>query len=76
VLTGKERILAEFRDVVATNKALGLQRLIFGLVLDAAQRLERRHVVGRLVDAAEQNRNIFELHAGAPLDGRKASSAR
>ena len=67
---GKERVLAEFRDVVAAEEALRLQRLIFGLVLDAAQRVARRHVAGRLVDSAKQDRHIFELHAGAPLDRR------
>src|SRR5260370_2644937 len=64
----KKRISPEFCDVVAANKTLGLQRLIFRLVLDAAKRLGRRQVVGRLEDAAEQDRYIFELHAGAPFD--------
>jgi hypothetical protein len=64
----KKRIGPEFRDVAAANKAPGLQRLIFRLVLDAAKRLGRRQVVGRLVDAAEQDRCIFELHASAAFD--------
>ena len=49
---------------MAANKALRFQRLIFGLVLDAAQRLERRHVVGRLKNSPEQHRNVFEFHPG------------
>jgi hypothetical protein len=53
---------------VAANKTLGLQRLIFRLVLDAAKRLGPRQIVGRLLDAAEQDRYIFELHAGAAFD--------
>src|SRR5216684_7035168 len=68
---GKKRILAEFRDVVPANKALRLQRLVFRLVPDSAKRLGRRHIVGRLVDAAEQDRNIFELHTRAPFDTGK-----
>ena len=56
---------------MAANKPLGFQRLVFRLVLDPAKRLGRRHVVGRLVDPAEQHRDVFEFHAGAPFDGRK-----
>src|SRR5260370_41965375 len=66
----KERIWREFRDVMTANKALRFQRLIFGLVLDAAERVERRHVVGRLVDPPEQHRDVFELHAGTFFNGR------
>ncbi|MGY3075753.1 hypothetical protein ACVWZZ_002124 [Bradyrhizobium sp. LM6.10] len=66
----EERILAELRDVVATDKSLGLQRLVFRLVLDATERVERRHVPRRLVDAAKQNRNILEFHPGALLNPR------
>ncbi len=56
---------------VAANKALCFQRLVFGFVLDAAERLERRHVVGRLVDPPEQHRDVFELHAGTFFNARK-----
>ncbi|MGX1326946.1 hypothetical protein AB7M56_001445 [Bradyrhizobium elkanii] len=64
----KERVGPERRDVVAAQEALGLERVVFGLVLDAAQRLAGRHVAGRLVDAAEQHRDVVEFHAGALLD--------
>ena len=67
----EKRIWPEFCDVVAAKEALGFQRLVFGFVLDPAQGLARRHIAGRLVDAAEQHRNVFELDAGAPFDGRK-----
>ena len=60
----------EFRDVVATDKPLGLECLVFRLVLDSAKRIERRHVARRLVDAAKQNRDVLEFHAGTPLDPR------
>ena len=56
---------------MAAQEALGLERVVFGLVLDAAQRFAGRHVAGRLVDAAEQYRNVVELDAGALLDGRQ-----
>src|SRR6266702_6829530 len=64
----KEGILTEFRDVVAPDKSFGLERLVFRLVLDPAERVERRHVARRLVDAPKQNRDVFKFHAGAPLD--------
>src|SRR5262245_12432308 len=64
----KERVLTELRDVVAAPAARNFQCLIFRLVLDAVKRLRGRPVAGRLVDAAEQHRHIFELHASAPLD--------
>src|SRR5438876_11354492 len=67
----KEGVLPKFRDVMAPNEALGLERLVFRLVLDSAKRVERRHVAGPLEDAAKQNRDIFEFHAGAPFDSRK-----
>src|SRR5436309_5436937 len=67
----KEGILTEFRCVMAANEALGLQRVVFRLVLDAAKRIERRHVARRLVDAAEQDRDIFEFRPGAPFNPRK-----
>src|SRR6185312_14839480 len=65
---GKERIRPERRDVVAANEALGLKRHVFRLVLDTAQRVERRHVAGGLEYPAEQHRHVVELHAGPPLD--------
>ena len=55
---------------MAADKALGLECLVFRLVLDSAKRVERRHVARRLVDAAEQNRDVLEFHAGTPLDPR------
>jgi hypothetical protein len=64
----KKRVLVKLRDVVAAQEALGFQRLIFGLVLDAAKRIRRRHVASSLVDPAEQYRHILEFCAGAPLD--------
>ena len=66
----KERIPDIGLDVEALDEALGLERLKFGLVLDAGQRLGGRFVVGGLEDAAEQDRHIFEFHAGALLDRR------
>src|SRR5258708_915311 len=67
----EERVRFEFRDVMAPQEALGFERIVFRLVLDATQRFARRHVAGRLVDAAEQHRDIIELHAGALLDLRQ-----
>src|SRR5439155_16523185 len=67
----EEGILTEFRDVMAADEALGLERLIFRLVLDPAKRVKGGHVAGPLEDAAEQNRDIFEFHAGTPFDTRK-----
>src|SRR5258708_18472453 len=61
----KKRIGPEFCDVVAANKTRGLQRLIFRLVLDAAEPFGRRQIAVRLVDAAEQGRYIFVLPARA-----------
>src|ERR1700733_7084010 len=66
----KERIVGEFRNVMAADEKLRFQRLIFGLFFDAAKRLERRHVVGRLEYPSEQHRDIFEFHAGALFDSR------
>src|SRR5205823_9624648 len=54
----------------ALHEALGLQHLELGLVLDAGQRLRRRSVVGGLEDTAKQDRDVFELHAGAVFDRR------
>ena len=67
----EKRIRPERRDVVALKKALRFERLVFRLILDPAQRLERRHVVGRLVDTAKQYRDIIELDPGTFLDRRK-----
>ena len=67
----EERVHPELRDVVAAQEALGLERIVFRLVLDPAQRVGRRHVAGRLVDAAEQHRDVVELDAGALLDRRQ-----
>src|SRR5712671_3530316 len=67
----EKRILPELCDVMAANEPLGLKRLVFGLVLDPAQRLGRRQIVGRLVDPAKQHRNVFELDAGAAFDAWK-----
>ena len=39
-----------------------------GLFLIPRREFERRHVARRLVDAAKQNRDVLELHAGTPLD--------
>ena len=69
-MTGKERIPDIGPDVEALEEALGLERLKFALVLDAGERLGRRLVVGGLEDAAEQDRHIFELGAGALFDRR------
>src|SRR5438309_642832 len=66
----EKRVLPKLCDVMAAQKALGLERLVFGLVLDSAQGLSRRHIVGRLVDASQQHRYIFEIDPGAPFDGR------
>src|SRR5260370_39213 len=57
-------------EVVAANNAVRVHLLIFGFVLDAAERIERRHVVGRLVDPPEQHRDVFELHAGTFFNAR------
>jgi hypothetical protein len=67
----EERIRPEFGDVMAAQEAFGFERTVFRLVLDATERFARRHVAGRLVDAAEQHRDIIELHAGALLDLRQ-----
>src|SRR4029077_5429988 len=40
----------EFRDVLPTQKALGLERVVFRLVLDPAKGLRWRHFFGSLVD--------------------------
>jgi len=66
----KKRILVKLGNVMPTNETLRLQRLVFRLVLDTAKRVARRHVASRLVDPAEQDRHIIELHAGPPLDRR------
>src|ERR1700722_2795450 len=68
---GEELILPEGRNVVPANEPLSLERLVFRLVLDPAERIRRRHVSGRLVNSAEQHRDILELHAVAPFDGWK-----
>src|SRR5262249_59763907 len=57
-------------DVEALDEALGLQRHELRFILDASERLGRRSVVGGLEDAAEQDRHIFELRAGALFDRR------
>ena len=67
---GKERIPDIGLDLKALQEALGLQRVEFALVLDAGERFGRRLVVGGLEDAAEQDRHIFEFHAGALFDRR------
>ena len=36
-------------------------------LFDSAKQIERRHVARRLVDAAKQNRDVLEFHAGTPL---------
>ncbi|MHC2782650.1 ferredoxin-NADP reductase [Bradyrhizobium liaoningense] len=59
----------------ALDETLGLDRLEFALVLDAGQGLRRRLVVGRLEDAAEQDRHIFELDADPLLDRRNRQMA-
>ena len=64
----EERILTKFRDVVAPDKPLRLERLVFRLVLDSTERVERRHVARGLVDATKQDRDVLEFHAGTPLD--------
>ena len=56
---------------MAAQEALGLERVVFGLVLDPAQRFAGRHVAGRLVDAAEQDRDVVEFDARALLDRRQ-----
>ena len=45
--------------------------LYSGLFLMPRSEFGRRHVAGRLVDAAEQHRDIVELDAGALLDLRQ-----
>ena len=70
MLTGKERIPDVGLDPKALDEALGLQRVKFALVLDAGERFGGRFVVGGLEDAAEQDRHIFEFHAGALFDRR------
>ena len=70
MLTGKEWIPDIGLDPKALQEALGLQRVEFALVLDAGQRFGGRLVVGGLEDAAEQDRHIFEFHAGALFDRR------
>ena len=66
----EERIPGVGLDLKALDEALGLQRVELALVLDAGERFGRRFVVGGLEDAAEQDRHIFELHAGALFDRR------
>ena len=56
---------------MAAQEALGLERIVFRFVLDPAQRVGGRHVAGRLVDAAEQDRDVGELDAGTLLDPRQ-----
>ena len=64
----KERVRLEFRDVVAAQEARGLERVVFRLVLDPAQRVGGRHVAGRLVHAAQQHRDVVELDASSLLN--------
>jgi len=67
---GKERIPDVGLDVKALDETLGLKRVKFGLVLDAGKRFGGGFVVGGLEDAAEQDRNIVELHADPLFDRR------
>src|SRR5258705_1244282 len=64
----KERIRRVWFYPEAPDKALGLHHLKLGLVPDAGKRFGGGFVVGGLEDAAEQNRDIFELHAGPFFD--------
>ena len=56
---------------MAPQEALGLQRVVFRLVLDPAERLGRGQVAGRFVNATEQDRDVFELDARSLLDSRQ-----
>src|SRR4051794_18869846 len=73
---GEKRILSKFRDVVATEKALRLERLILGLVLDSPQGLGGRRIVGGLVDGAEQHRHVLEFDSGTPFDAGKGEFSK
>src|SRR6266851_5628096 len=66
----KERVHRVGLDPETLYEPLGLQHLKLGLVLDAGKCFGGRLVVGGLEDAAEQNRHIFEFHAGALFDCR------
>ncbi len=65
---GKKRIPGVGLDPKALHEAFGLQRMELALVLDPGERFGGRFVVRRLEDAAEQDWDVFELHAGALLD--------
>ena len=70
MLTGKNGFRGVWLDPKTLDEAFGLQRMELGLVLDPGERLSGRLVVGGLEDAAEQDRDIFELHASALFDRR------
>src|SRR6266852_4461879 len=66
----EERVHHVGLDPETLYEPLCLQHLKLGLVLDAGKGFGGRLVVGGLEDAAEQNRHIFEFHAGALFDCR------
>jgi hypothetical protein len=49
----KVRVELEFGKVVFLDKALGLESVVFGLVLDAGEGFHRRFVISGLENAAE-----------------------
>jgi hypothetical protein len=67
----EEGVHLEFRDVVPAQEALGLDSVVFRLVLDPAEGLGWRQIAGCLVDATEQNRHVVELNARALFDPRQ-----
>ncbi len=67
---GKERIELKVLDAVLLDEALRFELLVGKLVADAGVALHRRAVVRQLEHAAEQDRHILELRAGALLDAR------
>ena len=71
MFTGKNGFDLNFVMLWRRRKRCGLERIVFRLVLDPAQRLGGRHVAGRLVDAAEQYRDVVELDARSLLDRRQ-----
>ena len=61
---GEMRIAPEAGETVLVDEQLGLAAGVLALVLDALELDHGWLVVGQLEDAAEQHRNIGDLHAG------------
>jgi hypothetical protein len=61
---------------VARDEALHLELLVRELTRDVGEGLDRRLIVGRLEDAAEQYGHVIEPRGGTLLDDRQHAIAR